>query len=89
MKLKTGLKLRKVGDRYMLVDVSEHDLNVTADHTFNSTAAFIWNAAADRGVDPAAIAAMICDEYDVDYATALADVNRLLDAWKESGIIVE
>ena len=54
MKLKTGLKLRKVGDRYMLVDVSEHDMNVTAVHT-----------------------------------TALADVNRLLDAWKESGIIVE
>lgn len=88
MNLKSNLKLRKVGNRYMLVDVSEHDTNITTVHTFNETAAFIWNAAGHNGVDCAALASLLCREYDVNYDTALADVNRILLAWKEAGIIV-
>lgn len=87
MSLRTNLKLRKVGDRYMLVVVSDSDMNTTAVYTFNETAAFVWNAAADTGFDPATLARLLCGEYDIDYPSALSDIERLLAEWKATGLI--
>lgn len=87
MSLRTNLKLRKVGDRYMLVVVSDSDMNTTAVYTFNETAAFVWNAAAEAGFDPAALARLLCGEYDIDYPSALSDIERLLAEWKATGLI--
>lgn len=88
MQIRPDLKLRRVGDSYMLVAVSDGDLNTTAVHTFNATAAFIWTAAADAGgTDAEALARLVCDEYDVDYATALADVRAILADWQAAGLI--
>lgn len=84
---RTDLKLRKVGDRYMLVVVSDNDMNTTTVHTFNETAAFVWDSAKRHGLDPEALARLLCEEYDVDYRVAVADVVRLLDHWKASGLI--
>lgn len=87
MNLRTNLKLRKVGDRYMLVVVSDSDMHTTAVYTFNETAAFVWNAAAEAGFDPAALARLLCGEYDIDYPSALSDIERLLAEWKATGLI--
>lgn len=87
MKIKENLKLRKVGDRYMLVDVSDTDANVTAVYTFNDTAAFVWNEAVSRGLDAERLAGRLCEEYDVSPDAALADVNRLLAIWQQSGLL--
>ncbi len=87
MQIRPDLKLRRVGDSYMLVAVSDGDLNTTAVHTFNATAAFIWTAAAAGVADAEAIARLVCDEYDVDYATALADVRAVLADWHAAGLI--
>lgn len=90
MKLKTNLKLREVADRYMLVDVSDSDANITDVYTLNSTAAFVWRAAASAPCvpSPQQLADMLCADYDVDPEVALADVSRLLLVWRESGLIV-
>lgn len=89
MRLRSDLTLRRVGDRYMLVVVSDDDLNRTAVHTFNSTAAFLWQAAADCGCDPEALARRLCDDYDVDFATALSDTRRILADWQAQGLLCE
>ncbi len=89
MQIRPDLTLRRVGDRHMLVVVSDGDLNSTAVHTFNSTAAFIWQAAARHGCDPDTLARLLCDEYDVDLATALADVERLLATWQSQGLLCD
>lgn len=89
MRTKANQKLRKVGDRYMLVDVSDHDANITNVYTFNDTAAFIWTMLSERNADEEEIAAGMCGKYDVDPATALADVRSLLASWLESGLISE
>lgn len=89
MKAKANLKLRKVGDRYMLVDVSEKDANVTNVYTLNGTAAFVWTRLAAGISEAAELADELCSEYDVAPATALADVRKLLASWQESGLITE
>lgn len=88
MKLKENLKLRRVGARYMLVDVSDSDANVTNVHTLNGTAAFVWDALAQGVTDPEELAARLCGEYeDVDADTARRDVRALLDTWQASGLL--
>lgn len=87
MKIKENLKLRKVGDRYMLVDVSDTDANVTTVYTFNDTAAFVWNEAVNHGLETGRLAGRLCEEYDVSPDAALADVNRLLAIWRRSGLL--
>lgn len=88
MKAKANLKLRKVGDRYMLVDVSEKDANVTNVYTLNDTAAFVWTRLAAGISGEAQLAEALCAEYDVAPATVLADVRKLLASWQESGLIL-
>lgn len=87
MKAKANLKLRKVGDRYMLVDVSEKDANVTNVYTLNDTAAFVWTRLTAGATGERELADALCDEYDVEPATALADVRKLAASWRESGLI--
>lgn len=88
MKAKSNLKLRKVGDRYMLVDVSEKDANVTNVYTLNDTAAFVWTRLAAGISEAAELADELCAEYAVAPAVALADVRKLLASWQESGLIL-
>lgn len=89
MRLKANLKLRKVGKSYMLVDVSDADANITDVYTLNETAAFVWNAAVEHGVEAETLASLMCGEYDVCHDTALSDVRTLLLAWRSSGLIID
>ncbi|MDE5669398.1 MAG: PqqD family protein [Duncaniella sp.] len=89
MRLKANLKLRKVGMNYMLVDVSDADANITDVYTLNETAAFVWNAAVEHGVEAKTLASLVCEEYDVSHDTVLSDIESLLLTWRSSGLIVD
>lgn len=89
MKAKANLKLRKVGGRYMLVDVSDRDANVTNVYTLNDTAAFVWHLLSAGDMDMESLTAAVCDAYDVDVATAGADLRTLLASWQEAGLVTE
>lgn len=89
MTLKSDLNLRKVGDRYMLADVSDDNADITDVYTMNETAAFIWNSVAVHGTDPDVLAELLCGEYDVDLPTARKDIRALLDNWNKNGLLNE
>lgn len=89
MKLKTNLKLRKVGNRYMLVDVSDNDVNVTDVYRFNDTAAFVWNAVEQYDFDSDQLATLLCSEYNVDRNVAINDIRELLSSWRTLGLVVD
>lgn len=89
MTLKSDINLRKVGDRYMLADVSDENADITDVYTMNETAAFIWNSAAIYGADPDVLAKLLCEEYDVDLRTAKTDVCALLDIWRRNGLLTD
>lgn len=89
MTLKPDIKLRKVGDKFMLADVSDDNADITDVYTMNETAAFIWNSAAIYGTDPDVLAKLLCEEYDVDLRTAKNDVRALLDIWSRNGLLTD
>lgn len=87
MNIKAGLKLRKVGVTYMLVDVSTSHPNITDIYTLNETAALVWDSLYGGISELSEIAARICEEYEVDRDTAIKDVEDLVATWRQSGLI--
>lgn len=56
--------------------------------TMNDTAVWLWEKCTELGDFTAEqLAEAICQEYQVEPAKALADINRILDVWKKQGLI--
>ena len=54
----------------------------------NDTAAWLWDKCTELGDFTAEqLAEALCEEYEVESTRALADVNRILDQWKEMGLL--
>ena len=82
--------LRKVGGRYMIVDSSGKDggvVDCANVYTLNATAAFIWQAMAEREFCVEDAVEVLCAEFDVERDRALQDVSLQLAEWKQYGLI--
>lgn len=87
MKPKENLQLRKIGSQFLIVEACAERANMSNVYTLNETAAALWQQLA-RGVDDAErLAAYLCEAYEVDPATARADVERQLARWQACGLL--
>ena len=80
--------LRQIGSHYMIVMTSEGNDNMTEVLSLNASAAWLWTKASGLDFSPEMLAGWLCDEYDIDMATAISDVNDLLDVWRRHGLIM-
>lgn len=88
MKQKEGFVLRTVCGEKVIVGEGLGAIDFGKLVSLNATAAWIWEQAGEQGdftVD--SLTEALCDNYDVDAATANADVEKLLQQWKELGIV--
>lgn len=88
MKLNPKLKLRQVGKKYMVVDADTGSAKMTNVFTFNASAAMLWQRIGANSFVPEDLAVWLCECYDVDMATARADVATLLKCWIEGGLVI-
>lgn len=84
---KTGLRLHKIGSKYMIVDSSSENVNLANVYSLNETAAWIWEKASSGAETADTLADAICQEFDIDRETALNDVIRQLQEWRGMGLI--
>ena len=88
MKQKKGFVLRDVCGEKVIIGEGLSTVDFGKLVSLNETAAWLWNKAAEFGdFTPQQLADALCEEYEVDQDRALADVEKLLSDWKESGII--
>ena len=52
----------------------------------NESAAYLWEKVAGKEFTATDLARLLCDEYEVDEATALRDAETVAIQWKEAGI---
>ena len=83
MTIKKQLVKRNIAGDVILVPVGDSSLTLKGLITLNETAEFIW----DRLADTAELAAAMCEEYDIDAATAKNDVDEILAQFRELEII--
>lgn len=88
MKIKDGIKLRKLGHNYMIVVPKDGFVDMSEVLSLNETAAFIWNKAAQSVCfSKEQAVAWLLDEYEVDEQTAAKDVSATLEAWAQFGLV--
>lgn len=83
---KRNLQLRKVGKHYMIVEVCKENVNITNVFSLNKTAAALWQRINNGMYTAEELAEWLCGEFRVDRETAMKDIRRQLDEWKEYGL---
>lgn len=88
MKIKEEFTLRDVCGEKVIIAEGLRNLNFSKLINLNESAAYIWTSLQDKDDFTAeTVADLLCQEYEVDHATALADAQKLLAEWKEQGLV--
>ena len=88
MKLNRTLKLREIGEEYMIIDTHSEEVDMTRVFCLNRMAAWIWNRIGEADVTEDLLVDWVCSEYDVDRETAEKDIRKLVSKWRECGILL-
>ena len=86
MRIKPGYMLRKVVDIYVIIGIGEAVYNPREVMSLNETGAFLWQAL-EKGAERGELADSLTREYEVDAATAAADVDAFLQSLREKELI--
>ncbi len=88
MKQKEGLVLREICGEKAVVAEGLKVIDFGQMVSMNDTAAWLWEKCTELGDFTAEqLAEAICEAYEVEASKALVDVTRILDEWKELGLI--
>lgn len=83
MKIKNGYMLKKVMGSYMIISTEENSNDM---QTLNETGAFLWGLLEKDTTIEDMVKAMT-EEYDVDLATAKADIEAFVAKVENSGML--
>lgn len=83
MKIRRDLTLRRVGQNYMVVQLSDNVANMTNVYTMNETAAYLWKKCGTHEFTHTYLTKCLCDEYEVTEEQAEKDINSLVEEWRK------
>lgn len=86
MKLKDGFVLREVAGEHIVVPVGERVVDLNGLLTLNATARVLWECLAAEQSEEDLVAALT-DHFEVDDATAQADVALFVADLREKGLL--
>ena len=89
MRQKDGFVVRDVLGEKALVGEGANAINFGKLIGMNETATWLWEKASELGdfTEEQLVDAILL-EYDVDKAKAQADIARIVNTWKEMGVII-
>lgn len=88
MKLKTGYLVREIADCHIVVPIGERIIEFKGLMTLNETGSFIWKCLSED-ISYSQLLDSILAEYEIDEATAKADLDEFLNVARESGVLEE
>ncbi|MGJ1430478.1 MULTISPECIES: PqqD family protein [unclassified Sphingobacterium] len=89
MKLRTDIRLRKIGEEYIIVDPGQGMADMSKVYTLNETAAFLWNELKGIEFSDATIVKLLLDNYDLTAETAQEDAKSLIQDLQNEGLLIE
>lgn len=87
MKTKKGFRLRTVCGENIIVAEGIENIDFSKIISMNESSAYLWSKVQDQSFTIEQLVALLREEYEVDKATATADVKALVAKWQEAGII--
>ena len=89
MKILEGLVLRPLGNEFIVTGEGLSRIDFSKVVSMNATAAYLWNEVRGRDFGPDELTELLTARYDVSPGTARADAQKLLDSWRDAGLIEE
>jgi hypothetical protein len=89
MKLNSSMKLRKLGNRYFIVDNKQRVVNFNDIYELNESAAYLWKKVGDGDFTEETLKQFLLEKYEVNEEKAANDVKFLIGKWQEWGMISE
>lgn len=86
MKIKEGFMLRKVGEQNVVVAVGEASRSFNGIIRLNDSGRYLWEKLSQDVTEEQLISDMLTD-YEIDEATAKADISRFIDSLKKADIL--
>ena len=87
MRIDKDFTIQKVGVSFVAVPVGETSKNFHGMIRLNETGAFLWNKMKEADQTEDSLVAALLEEYDVDEATARADVQKLVKALQDGKVL--
>lgn len=87
MKTKKGFRLRNVCGENIIVAEGIENIDFSRIISMNESSAYLWQKVEGTDFDNDKLVELLTAEYEVDEATAKADVETLVGKWLEAGII--
>jgi len=87
MRQKKGFKLRDICGEHVIVAEGIENVDFSKIISMNESSSYLWRKTEGRDFTYDDLAEMLCEEYEVDMATALQDVKTMAMQWMEAGII--
>lgn len=87
MRIKDGFELREICGENVILSHGMENIDFSKIISLNETAAFLWKEAVGKDFDKQSLSDALLDAYDVDAETARKDVERILSAWREIGLL--
>ncbi len=86
MKIKNGFMLRKVGEQNVVVAVGEASRSFNGIIRLNDSGKYLWEKLSRETTEAQLLSDMLND-YNIDEATAKADIERFVAELKKAGIL--
>ena len=86
MKIKDDFVLKKIAGSYVVVPVRTRAVDFSGIIKLTETGAFLWKLL-EKGADREVLISSLLSEYEVDEATAAADVDRFVDKLREADLL--
>ena len=86
MKIKQDFILKKIAGNNVVIPVRKQAVDFSGIIKLSESGAFLWEQL-ENGCDREELVARLLDEYQVDEATAKADVDRFIGRLNEVGLL--
>ncbi len=86
MKLKENSMLKKIGDRYVILPLSDHNIAVDVILYTNEVGAFIYDHLKDE-ISKEDLLTLILKEYEVTEEVAKQDLDSFTESLKNKGLL--
>jgi hypothetical protein len=87
MKIKEGLKLRKVAGTPVVLKQGKKISDITSVISFNSTSEFLWNTFIEKDFSKEDIANALVKEYSIDEKRASEDAEKWIEKITQCGLV--
>ena len=88
MRLRSDLKLRKIGVEYLIVEPGNGTTDLSKVYSLNQTAAWLWNELQDKEFTVEDVAQILIEKYHINPRTAYIDGDKILNSFKFQDMIM-